>query len=232
MPKAILKALWLSLSIMMTACLLSLGCATTAFRDYRTMSRPPKWNPTLEITKGTAQAYILEIKPLAGGGRNYDILLRGLLKDRPMDWAFLFAVQEKSGTAAEIALAEASLVTVGDRRGRPLDIWYQGEHPANLTHHDGAPDQVLVAPPTWKGTCITFPLTWRTPEGDLHHGNLTLHLRSEHHQMLLRLRHDFVTITGSMGLAVVDITLYVAVIIPAAIVLTPTVAIEKFFRHP
>lgn len=232
MSSATPKAFCLSLSLLITACLSSLGCATIAFRDNRKLSRPPEWNPSLEIAKGTAQAYLLDVRTLAGGGRRYDILLRGILKDRPTDRAFLFTVLEQSNTDSEIALAEASLVTVGDQRGRPLDIWYNKEHPTNLTHHDDAPDQVLVAPPTWKGTRITFPLTWRTPEGDLHHGNLTIQLKTQHYQTLLRLRHDIVTITGSMGLAVVDVTAYVGVIIPAAIIVTPLVGIENLFQHP
>ncbi len=230
--KATLITIWIPFTVVTVACLLSVSCATNAFFHQRKTSRPPAWNPTLEIATGTAQAYVLDVQPLAGGGRRYDVLLRGLLRDRPTDRAFRFSVNEEPGTVADVALAEASLVAVGDRRGRPLEIWFRGEAPTDLTCHDDAPDQVLVAPPTWKGALITFPLTWRTPEGDLHQGNLTLHLDSQHQHMLRRLSHDVVTITGGMGLSVVDLTFYVGVVAPFAIIFTPIAAIDKHIGHP
>ena len=50
--------------------------------------------------------------------------------------------------------------------------------------------------------------------------------------MLRRLRHDVVTVTGGMGLTVVDLTFYVGVVVPFAIIFTPIAAIDKHIGQP
>lgn len=140
-----------------------------------------------------------------------------------MDRGFSFTVTEEPGKVSEIVLAEASMAAVGSTRGQPVEIWRRGESPSKLTNQRGTPEQVLVSQPSLNGGVISFPLMWRTAEGDVHSGYLRISPRPEHRRLLARIGHDLATIPGFFGCVAVDVVL-IAAIIPVAIIVLPVAA--------